>query len=330
MKFPRQPGRRQALVALAGMACGCALPAMAQQWPTRPIRFIVPLTPGAGVDNGARLLADRLREGLGQSVIVENKPGANGVIGTSHAAKAVPDGYTLLFAANAHVIVPLAATRLPYDADKDFIPVATLAYTPYLLLVNAGLGVNTLQQFIEYAKARPGELNFGSSGVAAGSHMAGEVFAAMTGLKMQHIPYKGGGQAMSELMGGQIQVSFNTVNASATHHKSGKVKALAVSGEQRSAAMPDVPTFAEAGLPQYNERAWLGVFAPAGTPKAVIDRLNTEVARVLGSPGIKDSFDALGLLPLQTTPEQFAAMLRKETETYRPVVKSANIRIEAN
>jgi tripartite-type tricarboxylate transporter receptor subunit TctC len=315
------------LSALAAVLSG---PAAAQAYPNRPIRIIVPLTPGAGVDNGARFLAERLRESMGQSVIVENKPGANSVIGTNFVAKAPPDGYTLLFVANAHVIVPLAAAKLPYDAAKDFVPVATLAYTPYVLLVNPSLGVNTVQQFVQYAKARPGQLNFGSSGVGAGSHMAGEVFIAMNGLQMQHIPYKGGGQAMTELMGGQIQASWNTVNASAQHHKSGRVKALAVSGEGRASAMPDVPTFAEAGMPDYNERAWLGLFAPAGTPKAIVDRLNAEVAKVLRSPNIKETLEGLGLLPLQTTPEQFGEMLRKETAMYAPIVKAANIRIEAN
>lgn len=290
----------------------------------------MPLTPGAGVDNSARLLAEQLRESLGQTFIVENRPGANGIIGTTFVAKAPADGYTLLFVANAHVIVPLTASKLPYDADKDFAPVATFAYTPYMLVVNPSIGVNTVQQFIAFAKARPNNMNFGSSGVGAGSHMAGEVFAAMTGLHLQHIPYKGGGEVMTALMGNQIQASWNTVNAAAPHVKSGRLKSLAVSGEARATALPDVPTFGEAGMPDYQEKAWLGMFAPAATPRAVIDRLNAETGKILRSPGIKENFDKQGLLPFISTPEQFATMLKRETANYAPIVKAANIKMDTN
>ena len=327
--------RRVAVRALAaGVLAAMAAPSIAQepaqQYPSRPIKIIVPLTPGAGVDNGARLLADKLREAWGQAVVVENRPGASTILGTNFVAKAPADGYTLLFVANQHVIVPLIANKLPFDAARDFAPVGTLGYTPYLLLVNPAVPANSLQQFIAYARSKPGELNFGSAGVGAGSHLAGEVFNAMTGLRMQHIPYKGGGQAMTELMGGQIQVSWNTVNAAAPHIKSGRVKALAVSGDARSPAIPDVPTFAEAGLPEYQETAWLGLFAPAGTPRPIVEKISAEMAKILRASGIKESFDAQGLVPLVSTPEQFAAMLRKQTATLTPVVKAANIRIETN
>ncbi len=334
--FPRNPDRRTFLTTLvaAGIPWATidtvAAQESAQQYPSRTMRIIVPLTPGAGVDNGARILAEKFRELLGQSVVVENRPGGNSIIGTNLAAKAPADGYTLLFVANAHVIVPLAASKLPYDAAKDFAPVGTLAYTPYLLLVNPALPVSTLQQFIAYAKARPGELNFGSSGIGAGSHLAGEVFNAMTGVRMQHIPYKGGGQAMTELMSGTIQVSFNTVNAAAPHIKSGRVKALAVSADSRIPAIGEVPTFAEAGLPDYQERAWLGLFAPSGTPRPIVEKLSKAMETVLRSPGIKETFDAQGLLPLIYTPEQFGEFLKKQTATLAPVVKAANITMDSN
>ena len=324
----------RAMVALMAFWAIGPGPASAQSaaatYPNRPIKIIVPVTPGAGVDNGARMLAEKLREAWGQPVLVENRPGANTIIGTTAVARAAPDGYTLLFVANSHVILPLIASKLPYDANNDFAPVASFGYTPYLLLVHPAVPAQSLQQFIAYARSKPGELNFGSSGVGAGSHMAGEVFNAMTGVRMQHVPYKGGGQAMTELMGGQIQVSWNTVNAAAPHIKSGRVRALAVSGDARAAPIPDVPTFAEAGLPDYQETAWLGLFAPAGTPRPIIDKLSGEVSKMLRAPGMKESFEAQGLVPFISTPEQFADMLRKQTATLAPVVKAANIRMEGN
>ena len=315
---------------LAGVYGLLAAQESAQQYPSRPIKIVVPVTPGAGIDNGARILAEKLRQSWGQPVLVENRPGAISIIGTGYVAKAPPDGYTLLFTANAHVILPLISPKLPFDATKDFVPVGTLAYTPYMMVTNPALPVNSVQQFIAYAKARPGELNFGSSGVGAGSHIAGEVFSAMTGVRMQHIPFKGGGLAMAALMGGQIDASWNTVNAAAAQVKGGKLKALAVSGESRAAALPDVPTFAEAGLPKYEEIAWLGLFAPTGTSKAIIDKLSVEMSKILRSPGIRESFDAQGLLPLISTPEQFAEMLGRQTATIAPIVKAANIKIENN
>lgn len=309
------------LASVAGLAS-------AQQYPNRPIRIIVPVAPGGAIDNGARILADRLREAWGQAVTIDNRAGANTSIGTAAAAKAPADGYTLLFASNAHVVLPLIATKLPYDTTKDFVPVGSFAYTPYVLLTNPSLPVNSVQEFIAYVKARPAQLNFGSSGVGAGSHIAGEVFRSMTGLNMLHIPYKGGGPAMAELLGGRIQANFNSVNSSETLVKAGKLKALAITSEQRWHSMPDVPTFAEAGLPQYAERGWLGVFAPAGTPKPIIDKLNAEMVKMLRAPGTNESFEAKGLVPLISTPEQFAEMLRKEATTLAPIVKAANIQME--
>ena len=315
---------------LAGMAGVAGAQQAAQQYPSRPIKLILPTTPGGSVDNGARLLADKLREAWGQAVVVENRPGANTIIGTTAVAKAPPDGYTLLFVSSSHVLVPLVTSKLPYDPIKDFAPVATLAYTPFVMVTHPSLPVDSVQQFIAYARARPGELNYGSSGVGLGSHIAGEVFSAMTGVRMQHIPYKGGGQVMAELIGGQIQVSWNSANATAPHVKAGKIKALAVTGQSRVPTLPEVPTFAEAGLPQYQEKAWLGLFAPAGTPRPIVDKLSAEIDRILRLPAIQKSFEAQGLVPLASTPEQFADMVRTETATLAPVIKAANIRIENN
>lgn len=314
-------------VAAGALAFSAGL-AGAQQYPSKQIRIIVPVAPGGAIDNGARILAEKLREAWGQPVVIDNRAGANTAIGTALVGQAAPDGYTLLFASNAHVVLPLIASKLPYDAIKDFVPVGSFAYTPYVLLTNPSLPVNSVQEFITYVKARPGQLNFGSSGVGAGSHIAGEVFRAMTGLNMLHVPYKGGGPAMAELLGGRIQANFNSVNSSEAQVKAGKLKALAITSERRWHSLPDVPTFAEAGLPQYQERGWLGLFAPAGTPRAIIDKLNAEMLKILRAPGTKESFETQGLVSLPSTPEQFAEMLRKETTTLAPIVKSANIRME--
>ena len=330
-----KPQRRSTLGALAaGLLAAIAAPALAQTaeagYPSRPIRLIVPTGPGGGVDHGARLLADKLRESLGQAVVVENRAGANTVIGTTAVAKAAPDGYTLLFVSSSHVLVPLVIPKLPYDGLKDFAPVGTLAYTPYVMVTHPSLPVTSVRQFIAHAKAKPGELNYGSSGVGLGSHVAGEVFSAMTGIRMQHVPYKSGAQAVGELIGGHVQVTWNSVGAVAPQVKAGKIKALAVSAESRVAALPDVPTFAEAGLPEFQERAWLGLFAPAGTPKPVVDKLSAEMARILRLPDVLKTLEAQGLVPMASTPQQFAEQLRRETAILAPVVKAANIRMEAN
>ncbi|MEY4099016.1 MAG: hypothetical protein RL300_187, partial [Pseudomonadota bacterium] len=215
-----------------------------------------------------------------------------------------------------------------YDTNKDFIPVGSMAYLPYVLLVNSQLPVNSVKEFVAYAKARPGKLSFASAGVGAGSHMAGEVFKAMTGVQMLHVPFKGGAPALVELAGGRVDALWSTWNAAMALIKAGKIKALAVTSEKRYEGQPDVQTFAEAGMPDYQERAWLGLFAPAGTPGPIVDKLNAEIAKVLQSPAIKEGFEAQGLLPLQTTRQQFADLLKRETATLAPIVKAENIRME--
>jgi tripartite-type tricarboxylate transporter receptor subunit TctC len=321
--------RQQAVVVaifsgLAGLACAQA---PAQPYPSKTITIIVPTTPGGGVDNGARMLAEKLRAAWGQTVIVENRPGANYIIGTAAVARAPADGHTLLFTSNSFVVVPLASAKLPYD-PADLTPVGTLAYSPYVMVTRNSLPAGTVQEFIAHAKANPGKLNYGGT-VSAGSHIAGEVFNYMTGTRMQFVPYKGGAPVMVDLAGGQIDAAWNSVNAAAAQVRAGKIKALAVTGEQRYPTLPDVPTFAEAGFPQYQERAWLGLFAPKGTPAAIVQKLSAELARIANAPQTRPDFDASGLIPLATTPEQFAAMLKKEADTLRPVLKAANFRLDA-
>jgi tripartite-type tricarboxylate transporter receptor subunit TctC len=301
-----------------------------QQYPTRTIRIILPTGPGGSVDHGARILAEKLRERLGQSVVVENRAGANTIIGTAAVAKAPPDGYTLLFVSSSHVLVPLVVSKLPYDPIRDFAPVGTMAYTPYVMVTHPSLPVNSVQQFIAYAKSKPGALNYGSSGVGLGSHIAAEVFSTMTGTRMQHVPYKSGGQVVSELAGGQVQVSWNSVGAVAPLVKAGKLRALAVSADSRVPMLPDVPTFSEAGVPQFQERVWLGLFAPAGTPKPIVNKLSDEMARILRSPDVRKTLEMQGLVPFISTPESFSQQVRTETASLAPVVNAANIKLEAN
>lgn len=319
--------RTLALAILSGWV-GLAGAQSADQYPNRTIKIIVPTTAGAGIDNGARILADKLREAWGQPVVIENRPGANSVIGHTAVAKAPADGYTLLFTSNAYVVVPLASSKLPYD-PKDLVPVASLAYTPYVMVATNGVPASTVPQFISYAKSKSGQINFGAT-VGAGSHIAGVVFNAMTGANMQFIPYKGGAQVLTDLIGGQIQISFNSVNAAGPHIKAGKVKALAISGDKRWPTLPDVPSFKEIGMPDYDEKAWLGLFAPRGTPKAIIDKLSAETAKALNTASVKASLDAQGFVPLVSTPEQFATMLQKESDALAPVLKAANFTLDGN
>ncbi|WP_436191675.1 Bug family tripartite tricarboxylate transporter substrate binding protein [Pseudorhodoferax sp. LjRoot39] len=321
--------RQRALAAglLAGMAGIAGAQPAATPYPSKTITIIVPTTPGGGVDNGARMLAEKLRAAWGQTVVVENRPGANYIIGTAAVARAPADGHTLLFTSNSFVVVPLASAKLPYD-PADLAPVGTLAYSPYVMVTRSTLAANTVQEFIAHAKAHPGKLNYGGT-VSAGSHIAGEVFNHMSGTRMQFVPYKGGAPVMVDLVGGQIDAAWNSVNAAAAQIRAGKVKALAVTGEQRYPTLPAVPTFAEAGFPQYQERAWLGLFAPSGTPRAIVQKLSAELARVANAPEMKPDFDASGLIPLASTPEQFAAMLKKEADTLRPVLKASNFRLDA-
>lgn len=311
------------LTGMVGIACAQS-PAL--PYPSKTITIIVPTTPGGGVDNGARMLAEKLRAAWGQTVIVENRPGANYIIGTAAVARAPADGHTLLFTSNSFVVVPLASAKLPYD-PADLAPVGTLAYSPYVMVTRSGLPVSTVQEFIAHARAHPGKLNYGGT-VSAGSHIAGEVFNYMTGTRMQFVPYKGGAPVMVDLAGGQIDAAWNSVNAAAAQVRAGKIKALAVTGDQRYPTLPDVPTFAEAGFPQYQERAWLGLFAPSGTPKAIVQKLSAELARIAHAPQMKQDFDASGLIPLASTPEQFAAMLKKEADTLRPVLKASNFKLD--
>jgi tripartite-type tricarboxylate transporter receptor subunit TctC len=307
--------------------CAGAQPS-AQAYPAKPIHIIVPLTPGGSTNNIARLLADKLKESWGQPVIVENRPGGNTIIGTEAVARAAPDGYTLLVASNTHVIIPLLVPKLPFDTLKDFAPVGTLALSRYVMVVNPSVPANTLQEFIVLAKARGSDVNYGSSGSGSGANIAGETFNVLAGVRMQHIPYKGGAQSLTDVIGGHVQASFNTPMIAAPYLNAGRLKALAITGETRLPLLPQVPTFSEAGLPAYNEKAWQGVFAPAGTPKPIVDKLSAEIARILSSPGTREMLEHQGVEPFISTPEQFAVMINAETAKLSKLIKAANIKLD--
>jgi tripartite-type tricarboxylate transporter receptor subunit TctC len=291
-----------------------------QSYPTRPIRILVGVPPGGSTNTVARMVAQWLQENWGQPVIVENRPGANTAVAADAVARSSPDGYTVLFATNAHITIPLL-TKLSYDPIKDFEPVGTIGVNQYMVLIHPTLPPNTLQDFIAYAKARPGELNYGSSGNGSGAQIAGELFNTLAGVRIQHVPYKGAGPALTDAIGGQVQVSFNTPLAVAPHVNAGKLKALAVTGSKRTPLLPNVPTFAEAGLPAYDVKAWYGVFLPAHTPKPIVEKLAAEIAKMIASPRVRDSLETQGIEPLHTTPEQFTTMMRAESAQVANVIR---------
>lgn len=315
-------------VLVASMLVSCPGFATAQAtFPTKPVRLISPYAPGGTNNTVARLLSQNLGERWGHPVIVDNRPGAGTIVGTEIVARSAPDGYTLLLASSTFVLVPqLVSTS--YDPINDFAPIANIDKYEFSLVVNSSVPANSLKEFIALAKARPGQLNYASPGTGGVQHLAGEFLCIMTGIRMEHIPYKGAGPALVDLMSGQVQAYFASPVVAIPNVRSGKLKALAISGETRSPAMPQVPTFREAGLPGYSFGSWQGIVAPAGTPKAVVDKLSTDIARLLASDVAKAELGKLGMEPFTSTPAQFAALLRAEFAKYTSIVKAANIKVE--
>ncbi|MES2562475.1 MAG: tripartite tricarboxylate transporter substrate binding protein [Pseudomonadota bacterium] len=310
-----------ALIALVGAAS--AQPT----YPSKPIRIIVPFPPGASNDILGRLVGRKLTDTLGVQTIVDNRPGASTIIGASALLKSPPDGYTLMVTSGTHLITPLLMPA-PYDAIKDFTPVATIDRSDYLLVVHPALPANTLKEFIALAKARPGQINYASSANGSGNHLSAEMLAHRAGIKMQHIPYKGGGPAVIDLMAGQVQMFFNSPSSTVPYVKSGKLKALAMTGEVRFPALPNVPTFAESGMPNFDVKSWHALLAPPATPKAIVDLLAAEVAKIIAMPDTVERLASLGLSPFISTPEQLAAMMRTETVRYAEIIKAANIKAD--
>jgi tripartite-type tricarboxylate transporter receptor subunit TctC len=311
-----------------GAMLGAAAAAPAQTaYPAKPIRFIVPYPPGGTNNLLGRHIGQKLADNWGQQVLVDNRPGANTVIGTELLAKSAPDGYAIMAMSGTHVINALLNPSLPFDAIKDFTPVGTIASQEYLLVAHPSLPVRHLKEFVALARARPGQLNFATSGNGSASHLATEMLGLMTDTRVQSIPYKGSGPAMVELLGGQVQLMFQGPVSVIPHIKSGRLRGIAISGGARSPVLPEVPTFAESGLSQFSAKNWNGILAPAGTPGGIVAKLSAELAAILATPATQDWLHSLGMAPFVSTPEQFAALMKAEMVIYGKIIKAANIKM---
>jgi tripartite-type tricarboxylate transporter receptor subunit TctC len=306
-----------------------ATPAAAQSYPSRAVTLVVPFPPGGGSDTGARILAEQLGKRWGQTVVVENKGGAAGQIGADLVAKAKPDGYTLLLGnIGTQAINPALYPKLPYDPDKAFAPISLLAELPLAMMVHPGVGAKTPQAFVALAKTRPGQLSYSSSGAGGAPHLAAEMFKAQTGSFIVHVPYRGGGPAVSDLIAGHVQLSFMTVLEASSHLKAGKLRALAVTSSQRVAALPEVPTLAESGLPGFNAVSWLGVLAPAGTPAELVDKIAADIGAVLADEAVKTRFASLGGVPRATDPKAFAQLIAEDRKRYAQIIRERGITVD--
>nr|WP_145549576.1 tripartite tricarboxylate transporter substrate binding protein [Variovorax boronicumulans] len=305
-----------------------AAPAFAQNFPTKPITIVVPASPGGAIDLAARLIGQKFTEAWGQPVVIENKTGATGVIGTDFVAKSAPDGHVLALVASSHAINPSMFKKLPFDTVKSFEPVVQTHTVPLVLVVAPDAPFKTMQDVIAFGKKNPGQLSFASSGNGGAPHFSGELFQSMAGLQMQHIPYKGSTLAHPDLMSGRVSIMFDTLAATSAQIKAGKLRALAVTTPKRLPAFPDVPTVAEAGLPGYETSTWGGLLAPAGTPKATVQKLALETTRILALPDVRERMLAAGVEPVGGTPEQFAAFIGSEMVKWGKVAKAAGIEPE--
>ena len=312
------------LLVAALAAASFALPAQAQ-YPERPVKIVVPFGPGGFTDVAARILQKELAPALGQAIIIENKPGAGSTIGTAEIAKARPDGYTLVMISTAHVISPHLYKQMPYDALRDFAPVMKLAEGPYVLAIHPSLPVKNVQELIALAKQSPGKIDYASSGNGSAQHLVGALFEKMSEAKLNHVPYKGSNQAMNDVLGGQVKVTFAGVPNVLPNLANGKLKALGVSTGKRYADMPDVPTIAEAGVPGYDATIWLGILAPPGTPREIVQKINAEITKVLSTPESRKLMASAGVDVATSTPEQFAKLMGDEYERWGKVVRETGM-----
>jgi tripartite-type tricarboxylate transporter receptor subunit TctC len=312
----------QRLAAAFAAACALAAPtAFAQSYPSKPIKIIVPFAPGGFTDVAARILQKELGPVIGQPVIVENKPGAGSTIGTAEVAHAQPDGYTIVMVSTTHVISPHLYKQMPYDALKDFTPVMKIAEGPYVLVAHPSLGVGNVKELIAKAKAKPDSIDYASSGNGSSQHLVGALFIAMSGAKLNHVPYKGSNQAMADVLGGIVPVSFVGVPNALPNLQNGKVRALAVTTKKRYSELPDVPTLDEAGVKGYDATIWLGILAPPGTPKDVVQKLNDAITKTLSTPDAKKLMASAGVDVATSSPEEFGQLLQSEYDRWGKVVK---------
>ena len=300
----------------------------AAAYPEHPIRLVVPVPAGGGNDIVARMLGQKLSEAWGQSIVVDNRPGAATAIGAEIVAKAVPDGYTIMLASVSFAINASVRRKLPFDTLRDFATVTQVARVPQIMVVHPGLPASSLAEFIALAKARPGQINYASAGTGSSSHLAMELFMDMTGISLNHVPYKGTAPGLTDVIAGHVQVTFDAIPPALPHVKSGRVRALVIGGAQRFPTLPDVPTFAEGGLPGYTFGSWFGIFVPARTPEEIVRKLNRELVRIIKLPETSRTFVDLGIEPLGTSPEEFGKVLRAEIARWSGVVRKHNIRGE--
>ena len=320
--------RAVSVIAVMAACAGSAETAFAQSWPNRPIRMVVPYTPGGYTDLMARLVSEKMSTALGQPIVIENKPGANAAIGTDAVAKAAPDGYTFGTVIAAHSVNPTLNPKLPYDAMKDFTYVSLTSVAPLILIATPSLPAQDMKEFIALAKAKPGSLNFASSGIGSAAHLTMEMLKSREGINLQHIPYKGTSGALQDTVGGQINVMFDVIGPLMSQVKSGNAKALAVAAKERVPAAGDVPTMAEAGVPDFVSGTWSGIIAPAGTPKEIVDRVAAEAKKALTDPDLKKKLDDQGIVPMGTTPDEFRAFVTDEIARWKKVITDAGIKME--
>ncbi|WP_353235421.1 tripartite tricarboxylate transporter substrate binding protein [Diaphorobacter ruginosibacter] len=333
MTDPKQLFSRRAAT---GILCAAALGALTATptafasgaYPDKPIRLVVPYPPGGPTDIVARVVAQKLQEQLGQSIVIDNKPGAGANLGAEQVARSAPDGYTLVVATTAHAINPSLFSKLNYSITRDFAPISQLTSGPLVIVASPTLAANNVKELIALAKSRPGALNFASSGNGQSTHLSAELFSAMAGVKMNHVPYKGSAPALTDVMSGQADLMFDTMLSSMPFVKSGKLKAIAVTSSERSPSAPDIPTIAESGLPGYEAIAWNGILAPAGTPREIVERLNTELKKVLQSPDVKQRFDAQGFAAQWNSPQDFGHFLNAEVDKWAKVVKASGAKVD--
>ena len=303
--------------------------ASAQNYPQRPLRLIVPTAPGGGTDFTGRLVAAKLSETLGQQVVVENRGGGGGSVGADNAAKATPDGYTLLLGSIAtHAVNPALYKKLPYDHLKDFAPVSLIGTVPNVLVVHPSVPVKTFAEFVSYAKANPGKINYGSSGVGSPPHLSMELLRSLTGINLVHVPYKGAGPALADLLGGQVQTMCTSLAGQITFIRAGRVRALGVTTAKRNPQLPEVPTIVESGVPGYEVTIWYAVFAPVATPNAIVQRLNSEMVKVLNAPEMKERMAQQGMDPAPSTPAELAAFVKIETAKWAKAAKDSGATAE--
>jgi tripartite-type tricarboxylate transporter receptor subunit TctC len=322
--------RSVAAVAFALTLVGLTVPdaVLAQDYPTRPVKIIVPFGAGGPADVYSRVLAQHLSDALKQPFVVEDRPGAGSIIGTDAAAKSPPDGYTLLAMSNTHTTNESLIPNKPFQLMRDFVPVAGINYSDLVMVIHPSVPAKDLKEFIAYAKSKPGELNYASSGTGTPYHMAAELFKAMSGTDLVHVPHKASGEMRNSVIGGHVQMAFDAITTMAPNVKAGQVRALGTSAAKRSSVLPEIPTIGEAGVAGYESTIWLGIMAPAGTPKAIIDRLNAEINKVVTRPDVKEAWDQQGAVPLVMTPGEFETYLRADIEKWAQVVKTAGLRAE--